>query len=243
MKTQSSFPFAVALAAGLLLGALQPAFAQETTGTLTGHVIDAQGLAVPGAKITITGGQGVKSVTSDAQGRFSVPFLTPGTYTVRAEKNGFAPAEQKNVAVSIGTPIDVSVKLELETVSEARQRHHRRRSHQHDVNDDGCDAHERSAAAGARSAGPSATRCTWRRASAAPARRATRIRRLAAGPGSTTSTSSTAPTSRTWDTAPSGRIRSSSDRSDRRRRSTSSRKCRSRRAAMRPSSARPRAAW
>jgi outer membrane receptor protein involved in Fe transport len=118
MKTQSSFPFAVALAAGLLLGALQPAFAQETTGTLTGHVIDAQGLAVPGAKITITGGQGVKSVTSDAQGRFSVPFLTPGAYTVRAEKNGFAPAEQKNVAVSIGTPIDVSVKLELETVSE-----------------------------------------------------------------------------------------------------------------------------
>jgi hypothetical protein len=70
--------------------------AQETTATLTGHVVDAQGLAVQGATVTITGGQGSRSVTADAEGRFSVPFLTPGTYTVRAESKGFAPSRLRS---------------------------------------------------------------------------------------------------------------------------------------------------
>jgi len=93
--------------------------AQETTATLTGHIVDAQGLAIPGASVTITGGQGARSVTADAEGRFSVPFLTPGTYTVRAESKGFAPAEQKDVVVSIGKPVDLSLKLEVGGVTEA----------------------------------------------------------------------------------------------------------------------------
>ena len=111
--------FVLVLVGVLTCVSLRSALAQETTGTLTGHVVDAQGLAVPGASVTISGGQGVKSATCDAQGRFSVPFLTPGTYTVRAESKGFAPAEQKNITVSIGKPVDVSLKLDVGTVTEA----------------------------------------------------------------------------------------------------------------------------
>src|SRR5262245_13217745 len=111
--------FAVALVAVLAFVPVRSALAQETTGTLTGHVVDAQGLAVPGATISITGAQGVKSATADAGGRFSVPFLTPGTYTVRAESKGFAPAEQKDVVVSIGKSVDLSLKLEVGAVTEA----------------------------------------------------------------------------------------------------------------------------
>ncbi len=55
------------------------ASAQETTGTLTGRFVDTQGLAVPGATVTVTGPQGAKPFVSDAEGRFSAPFLTPGT--------------------------------------------------------------------------------------------------------------------------------------------------------------------
>jgi outer membrane receptor protein involved in Fe transport len=93
--------------------------AQETTGTITGRVVDAQGLAVPGATVTITGPQGVKTVTSDQQGGFSAPFLTPGTYSVRTELQGFAPAERKGLVLTLGKPLDVTMKLQISGVTEA----------------------------------------------------------------------------------------------------------------------------
>ena len=65
------------------------AAAQETTGTLSGRLVDAQGLALPGATVTVTGPQGARSVVTDEQGRFQSPFLTPGVYDVRAELQGF----------------------------------------------------------------------------------------------------------------------------------------------------------
>ncbi|MEZ5320394.1 MAG: TonB-dependent receptor, partial [Vicinamibacterales bacterium] len=107
------------LVAVLTLIPLRAAFAQETTGTLTGRIVDAQGLAVPGATVTVTGGQGVKTVTSDSQGRFTVPFLTPGSYAVKAVLTGFTPAERSGVIVSIGKPAEVSLQLEIGTVTES----------------------------------------------------------------------------------------------------------------------------
>src|SRR5947207_7217322 len=79
-----------------------PLFAQETTGQITGRIVDSQGLAVPGAAVTATGPQGIKSSTTDAEGRFTIPFLTPGDYSVRAQLQGFKAAEQKAVTVRVG---------------------------------------------------------------------------------------------------------------------------------------------
>src|SRR5512135_1212197 len=78
-----------------------PLFAQETTGQITGRVVDAQGLAVPGVSVTVTGTQGAKTTTTGGDGRFTSPFLTPGTYSVRAELQGFKAVEQKDVNVSL----------------------------------------------------------------------------------------------------------------------------------------------
>src|SRR3954462_16030004 len=62
------------------------AAAQEvTTGSICGTVSDPQGLALPGVAVTVTSPQGPRTVVTDAQGRFFAPFLTPGTYVVRAE--------------------------------------------------------------------------------------------------------------------------------------------------------------
>ena len=61
------------------------AFAQETTGAMSGRVIDAQGLPVPGATVSVTGSQGVKGAVTNTDGRFAVPFLTPGQYDVRVD--------------------------------------------------------------------------------------------------------------------------------------------------------------
>src|SRR3954452_4576425 len=83
------------------------ALAQETTGSVRGRIVDAQGLAVPGVTVTATGPQGVKTTVSDTDGRFSIPFLTPGVYTVRAELTGFKAVEQQNVTVSLGQAVDL----------------------------------------------------------------------------------------------------------------------------------------
>ena len=87
--------------------------AQETTGTVAGRIVDTQGLAVPGVTVTLTGSQGVKTVVTDAEGRFGIPFLTPGAYAVRAELQGFKTAETKDLVVSIGqtTPADLTLEV------------------------------------------------------------------------------------------------------------------------------------
>ncbi len=70
------------------------AVAQETTGSLAGQVVDPQGLAVPGATVTVIGPQGAQAFVTDADGRYVAPFLTPGIYSVRAELSGFKASEQ-----------------------------------------------------------------------------------------------------------------------------------------------------
>jgi hypothetical protein len=77
--------------------------AQEaTTGSIAGQVVDAQGLPMPGVTVTLASGQGSRAVVTDNEGRFLVPFLTPGSYSVRAELSGFKPIEIRDVGVGLG---------------------------------------------------------------------------------------------------------------------------------------------
>src|SRR4051812_12240370 len=109
-----------AMLAIFLLVALT-ASAQETTGAIRGRIVDAQGLAVPGATVTATGPQGTKTAVTDAEGRFSIPFLTPGVFGVRGELQGFKAVEQKNVTVSLGQAVDLSLEMEVGGLSETVQ--------------------------------------------------------------------------------------------------------------------------
>jgi hypothetical protein len=94
------------------------AFAQATTGTLAGKLVDAQGLVVPGATVTVTGPQGSRSFVSDADGRFNVPFLTPGRYDVRAEMQGFKAVDLQNVTVGLGQTTEVTIRMEVGGLTE-----------------------------------------------------------------------------------------------------------------------------
>ena len=98
-----------------------PLRAQETTGQIQGRIVDAQGLAVPGATVTASGPQGNKTATSDADGRYSIPFLTPGVYSLRAELQGFKAVEQKDITVRLGGSADVPLKLEVGGLTETVQ--------------------------------------------------------------------------------------------------------------------------
>jgi hypothetical protein len=95
--------FGIIATAAALIGGGTAALAQEaTTGTITGQVVDAQGLALPGATVTITTPQGPRTLVTDAEGRFHAAFLTPGTHTIRVELQAFRPMTMAGVNVQLG---------------------------------------------------------------------------------------------------------------------------------------------
>ena len=75
----------------LLAGGWTPsAFAQLTTGTISGSVRDNQGAAIPGALVALvseTKGSR-KEFTTDGQGNYTFPNLTPDTYTIEVVLSG-----------------------------------------------------------------------------------------------------------------------------------------------------------
>ena len=109
---QSTFVLIVAL---MLARAVS---AQQTTGTITGSALDAQSLAVPGATVTLTGPQGSKTTTTDEQGHFTFPFVTPGSYAVRVELQGFKTVERKDINVSLGQTLNVPLTMSVGAVAE-----------------------------------------------------------------------------------------------------------------------------
>jgi Carboxypeptidase regulatory-like domain/TonB-dependent Receptor Plug Domain len=88
-------------------------FAQETTGAIAGRIADPQHLPISGAAVTVIGPQGSRATSTDLQGRFSFPFLTPGIYAVKSEATGFKTTEQQGVVVKLGATVELDLSLEL----------------------------------------------------------------------------------------------------------------------------------
>ena len=108
----------VGLLAAVFIGWASLALAQDTTGTLTGRIIDAQQLPMPGVTVTVAGPQGTQEITTDAEGRFRVPFLTPGSYTLRATLAGFTTIEQLNVSIRLGQTVDLPLTMAVAGITQ-----------------------------------------------------------------------------------------------------------------------------
>src|SRR3954464_13637473 len=98
----------------LLTAFTVPAFAQGSAessvrGNLSGSVVDSSGAVVTGAKVSITGPTGTKSDTTNQDGQFLFPLLTPGFYGVKVEKGSFKTADVKGVEVVTGRTSNVRV--------------------------------------------------------------------------------------------------------------------------------------
>ena len=80
------------------------AFSQQTTGNITGRVLDAQGAAVPGATITARNAATgfARSAVTDTEGVYRLQALPVGTYDLATELPGFSTVEQKGVIVNVG---------------------------------------------------------------------------------------------------------------------------------------------
>ena len=70
-----------------------PVAAQPAVTTLIGRVVDQQAAAVPGATITVqqVATSTIWSATSDGEGRFTFPMLSPGRYDFEASLEAFNP--------------------------------------------------------------------------------------------------------------------------------------------------------
>jgi hypothetical protein len=110
----AAFAALVLLLAPLSLG-------QAVSATLLGNVTDNTGAGVPNAPVQIlesTTGIAHAGVTNES-GNFTFPDLTPGTYTVSVESQGFKKETRANVDVVVNTTTRVDLVLQPGSVSES----------------------------------------------------------------------------------------------------------------------------
>ncbi len=74
-----------------IFAAYQPGWSQSATASILGRVVDEQGAAIAGTKITVTNvaTQVATKTESDSEGNYRVLALPIGTYVVSAEHEGF----------------------------------------------------------------------------------------------------------------------------------------------------------
>ena len=117
---RASFAARTFLGFSLLAGSIATVPAQENTGLVTGIVSDASGAGVPGATISAVSSilpKGVE-VSTDGQGKYLMPRLPIGIYTITVSKTGFARLVQRNIDLKLGAQLDFNPKLAVGTVSE-----------------------------------------------------------------------------------------------------------------------------
>jgi hypothetical protein len=99
---------------GMLLCGLSFMQAQINTGRITGIVRDSSGSVITGARVTATNdGTGTATPGESSEvGEYFINFLTPGTYRLTAEKQGFQRELITNIVVNAGgiARFDVTLK-------------------------------------------------------------------------------------------------------------------------------------
>jgi hypothetical protein len=107
--------FAFSLTGFLSLASLSHAQSTAINGTIEGVARDATGAVLPGVTIVVTnvdtGAQ--RALTTGADGGFRALLLPLGTYTVRAEMQGFKAAERTGVKLSAGQTATLNFTLEV----------------------------------------------------------------------------------------------------------------------------------
>jgi Carboxypeptidase regulatory-like domain/TonB dependent receptor len=94
--------------------------AQALYGSIVGTVTDPSGAVVPTAKVTVTNlGTGqVRQDSADADGRFNIQNLQPGSYSVKMEAPGFKTTERSGLSVTPNTIVRVDQPLEIGQATE-----------------------------------------------------------------------------------------------------------------------------
>ena len=99
-----------------------PAARAQGSGAIGGTVMDASGAVLPGATVSLSNAQGSvggrQETVSDERGAYQFLRLVSATYIVKAEMQGFRPAEQRNIIVNADVTARADLKLEIGALSE-----------------------------------------------------------------------------------------------------------------------------
>jgi Carboxypeptidase regulatory-like domain len=92
----------------------------QTSGSLTGQVLDASQSSVPSARVlaeNIATGQR-REATTNAAGRYTIPDLAIGNYKITAEQKGFQPKVFPSVQVGVAQAVTLDISLATGVVAE-----------------------------------------------------------------------------------------------------------------------------
>jgi hypothetical protein len=110
---------AAVLCAGL---SASPLYAQSSSGTITGRVLDTTGQAIPQATVTLVRADTneVRSLVTTSSGEIVFASVLPGPYTLRVEAQGFKTLEKTNLTLSASERIGLGkLTLEIGAVTES----------------------------------------------------------------------------------------------------------------------------
>ncbi|MBK7705253.1 MAG: TonB-dependent receptor [Acidobacteria bacterium] len=110
------------IATAMILSFGLSGIAQEITGTIVGSVRDSNGAAVVGANVTISDAQKnnltVRTVTTDSDGQYTVPNLSPGVYSITVEAANFKKSVKTGVKLDVGQRFTTEITLEAGRIDE-----------------------------------------------------------------------------------------------------------------------------
>jgi hypothetical protein len=118
--------FAVAIPRGFIAALCaiaavsSPAWAQVSSGAMTGIVRDQAGAPVPGATVTVTNRETGRQriVATTPEGVYTAPGLLPGTYRIEVQLAGFKPLRREGVQAATGQTIRLDFELSVGDVRE-----------------------------------------------------------------------------------------------------------------------------
>ncbi len=112
----------VGLCFAVLLAIASAAAAQSTTGTISGRVVDAQSLPIPGVTVMATSPnlQGTRETVTSANGDYILSLLPSGAYTVTFELSGFG-TQSRTVTLAPTQVVPLEVEMGPAALSETVQ--------------------------------------------------------------------------------------------------------------------------
>jgi Carboxypeptidase regulatory-like domain len=93
---------------------------QIVGASISGTVHDTTGAAIPGATVTIRNVETgtIRTITSDAEGRYAAPSVPVGSYSVTASREGFTAQTQTGICLVIGQSAAINLSLAVGKVQQ-----------------------------------------------------------------------------------------------------------------------------
>src|SRR5262245_7529106 len=97
-----------------------PLLAQQTTGIVTGRILDQQGAALPGVTVSVKNASTgfSRSEVTDSSGVYRLSGLPVGIYEVTATLKGFGTVSKKDVEVNVSQTQAVDFAMKIATLAE-----------------------------------------------------------------------------------------------------------------------------